>query len=85
MFPTVFSPDKAIDLVDEACAMIRTELDSIPSELDEVSRRVLLSEIEETALKQEKDKSSKDRLEALRKELGNARDKMETIRTAMGK
>ena len=75
-----FLPDKAIDLVDEACAMIRTELDSMPSELDEVSRRVLQLEIEETALKQEKDKSSKDRLEALRKELGNARDKMETIK-----
>ena len=75
-----FLPDKAIDLVDEACAMIRTELDSMPAELDEVSRRVLQLEIEETALKQEKDKSSKDRLEALRKELGNARDKMETIR-----
>ena len=75
-----FLPDKAIDLVDEACAMIRTELDSMPSELDEISRRVLQLEIEETALKQEKDKSSKDRLEALRKELGNARDKMETIK-----
>ena len=75
-----FLPDKAIDLVDEACAMIRTELDSMPAELDEVSRRVLQLEIEETALKQEKDKSSKDRLESLRKELGNARDKMETIK-----
>ncbi len=75
-----FLPDKAIDLVDEACAMIRTELDSMPAELDEISRRVLQLEIEETALKQEKDKSSKDRLEILRKELGNARDKMETIK-----
>jgi len=75
-----FLPDKAIDLVDEACAMIRTELDSMPAELDEVSRRVLQLEIEETALKLEKDKSSKDRLEVLRKELGNARDKMETIK-----
>ena len=75
-----FLPDKAIDLVDEACAMIRTELDSMPAELDEVSRRVLQLEIEETALKQEKDKSSQDRLEVLRKELGNARDKMETIK-----
>jgi ATP-dependent Clp protease ATP-binding subunit ClpB len=75
-----FLPDKAIDLVDEACAMIRTELDSMPAELDEVSRRVLQLEIEETALKQEKDMSSKDRLESLRKELGNARDKMETIK-----
>ena len=75
-----FLPDKAIDLVDEACAMIRTELDSMPSELDEISRRVLQLEIEEAALKQEKDKSSKDRLESLRKELGNSRDKMETIK-----
>ena len=75
-----FLPDKAIDLVDEACAMIRTELDSMPAELDEISRRVLQLEIEETALKQEKDNSSKDRLEILRKELGNARDKMETIK-----
>ena len=75
-----FLPDKAIDLVDEACAMIRTELDSMPAELDEISRRVLQLEIEETALKQEKDKLSKDRLEALRKELGNARDNMETIK-----
>ena len=54
-----FLPDKAIDLVDEACAMIRTELDSMPAELDEISRRVLQLEIEETALKQEKDKASK--------------------------
>jgi len=75
-----FLPDKAIDLVDEACAMIRTELDSMPSELDEISRRVLQLEIEEAALKQEKDKSSQDRLESLRKDLGNARDKMETIK-----
>lgn len=75
-----FLPDKAIDLVDEACAMIRTELDSMPAELDEVSRRVLQLEIEETALKQEKDKTSQDRLESLRKDLGNARDKMETIK-----
>ena len=75
-----FLPDKAIDLVDEACAMIRTELDSMPAELDEISRRVLQLEIEETALKQEKDKASKERLEVLRKELGNARDKMETFK-----
>ena len=60
--------------------MIRTELDSMPAELDEISRRVLQLEIEETALNQEKDNSSKDRLEVLRKELGNARDKMETIK-----
>ncbi|MBG30809.1 MAG: ATP-dependent chaperone ClpB [Opitutae bacterium] len=75
-----FLPDKAIDLMDEACAMIRTELDSMPAELDETSRRVLQLEIEEAALKKEKDKASKDRLETLRKELGNARDKMHAIR-----
>jgi ATP-dependent Clp protease ATP-binding subunit ClpB len=75
-----FLPDKAIDLVDEACAMIRTELDSMPAELDEISRRVLQLEIEETALKQEKDKASKERLEILRLELGNARGKMEIFR-----
>ena len=75
-----FLPDKAIDLVDEACAMIRTELDSMPAELDEISRRVLQLEIEETALKLEKDKSSQDRLDNLSKELGNARDKMEIIK-----
>ena len=75
-----FLPDKAIDLVDEACAMIRTELDSMPAELDEVSRRVLQLENEETDMMQEKDKSIKQRLEVLRKELGNVRDKMETIK-----
>ena len=75
-----FLPDKAIDLMDEACAMIRTELDSMPAELDEISRRVLQLEIEEAALKQEKDNASKERLETLRKELGNARDKMQGIR-----
>ncbi|MFP6899490.1 MAG: Clp protease N-terminal domain-containing protein, partial [Opitutales bacterium] len=75
-----FLPDKAIDLMDEACAMIRTELDSMPAELDEISRRVLQLEIEEAALKKEKDEASKERLETLRKELGNARDKMHTIR-----
>ncbi len=64
-----FLPDKAIDLVDEACAMIRTEIDSMPAELDEVTRRVMQLEIEEAALKKEKDKASKERLEALRKEL----------------
>ena len=66
-----FLPDKAIDLVDEACAMIRTEIDSMPAELDEVTRRVMQLEIEEAALKKEKDKASQDRLEALRKELAD--------------
>jgi ATP-dependent Clp protease ATP-binding subunit ClpB len=64
-----FLPDKAIDLVDEACAMIRTEIDSLPSELDEVTRRVMQIEIEEAALKKEKDSASLSRLENLRREL----------------
>ncbi|MDR1818389.1 MAG: AAA family ATPase [Puniceicoccales bacterium] len=68
-----FLPDKAIDLVDEACAQIRTEMDSLPAELDQLSRRVLQLEIEEQALKNEKDAASKTRLEALRKELADAR------------
>ena len=68
-----FLPDKAIDLVDEACAMIRTEMDSMPQELDALSRRVLQLEIEEAALKLEKDEESKRRLEVLRQELADAR------------
>jgi ATP-dependent Clp protease ATP-binding subunit ClpB len=75
-----FLPDKAIDLVDEACAMIRTEMDSMPQELDELSRRVLRLEIEETALAKEKDEASKRRLETLRKELAEAREKANAIR-----
>jgi ATP-dependent Clp protease ATP-binding subunit ClpB len=75
-----FLPDKAIDLVDEACAMLRTEIDSLPSELDTISRRVMQLEIEETALKKEKDKNSKERLEALRKELANDREKSSSMR-----
>ena len=66
-----FLPDKAIDLVDEACAMIRTEIDSMPAELDAVTRRVMQLEIEEAALKKEKDSHSKSRLESLRKELAD--------------
>lgn len=69
-----FLPDKAIDLVDEACAMIRTEIDSMPSELDEVTRRVMQLEIEEAALTKEKDDASRERLEALREELANLRE-----------
>ncbi|RSD29383.1 ATP-dependent chaperone ClpB [Mesobacillus subterraneus] len=69
-----FLPDKAIDLVDEACAMIRTEIDSMPSELDEVTRRVMQLEIEEAALTKEKDEASQARLEALRRELANLRE-----------
>jgi len=75
-----FLPDKAIDLVDEACAMIRTDIDSMPAELDEVTRRVMQLEIEETALKKEKDKASKERLEALRVELADARERGATMR-----
>lgn len=68
-----FLPDKAIDLVDEACAMIRTEIDSMPSELDEVTRRVMQLEIEEAALQKEKDELSKKRLEEIRIELEQQR------------
>ena len=64
-----FLPDKAIDLVDEACALIKTEMDSMPTELDELSRRVMQMEIEETALKKEDDRLSQERLENLQKEL----------------
>jgi len=76
-----FLPDKAIDLVDEACAMIRTEIDSLPAELDEVTRRVMQLEIEEAALKKEKDKASRNRLEVLRRELADLRDRATTLRT----
>lgn len=69
-----FLPDKAIDLMDEAAAMIRTEIDSMPSELDEIGRRVMQLEIEQEALKKETDSKSKARLEALQKELGNLKD-----------
>jgi ATP-dependent Clp protease ATP-binding subunit ClpB len=75
-----FLPDKAIDLVDEACAMLRTEIDSLPSELDTISRRVMQLEIEEVALKKEKDRASQERLEALRKELANDREKANAMR-----
>ncbi len=74
-----FLPDKAIDLVDEACAMIRTEIDSKPEELDEASRRVMQLEIEEVALKKEKDKASRDRLEALRREVADLRGKADAM------
>ncbi len=69
-----FLPDKAIDLVDEACAMIKTELDSMPAELDELRRKVMQMEIEEAALKKETDNLSKERLEELQKELAELRD-----------
>ncbi len=68
-----FLPDKAIDLVDEACAVIRTEIDSMPQELDAITRRVMQLEIEEAALKEETDRASEERLEALRRELADLR------------
>ena len=73
-----FLPDKAIDLVDEACALIKTELDSMPTELDELNRRVMQLEIEETALKKETDRLSQERLADLQKELAELRDTFNT-------
>jgi ATP-dependent Clp protease ATP-binding subunit ClpB len=75
-----FLPDKAIDLVDEACAMIRSEIDSMPSELDEITRRTMQLEIEEQALQKEKDKASQDRLEGLRRELADLKEKGDAMR-----
>jgi ATP-dependent Clp protease ATP-binding subunit ClpB len=75
-----FLPDKAIDLIDEASAMIRTEIDSMPQELDEVTRRVMQLEIEEAALKKEKDKASQDRLEDLRRELADLKTEADSKR-----
>ncbi|HEX9872872.1 MAG TPA: AAA family ATPase, partial [Deferrimonas sp.] len=75
-----FLPDKAIDLVDEACATIRTEIDSLPQELDEVTRRVMQLEIEEAALKKEKDPASKARLETLRRELFDHKHRVDALR-----
>jgi ATP-dependent Clp protease ATP-binding subunit ClpB len=74
-----FLPDKAIDLVDEACAVIRTEIDSMPQELDAITRRVMQLEIEEAALRKEKDKASRERLEALRKELADLRSQADAM------
>ena len=75
-----FLPDKAIDLVDEACAMIRTEIDSMPSELDEVTRRVMQLEIEEAALRKENDEVSKERLLSLQSELSNIKEKANVMK-----
>ncbi len=69
-----YLPDKAIDLVDEACALVKTELDSLPTELDELQRKIMQMEIEEAALKKETDRASHERLEALQKELAELRD-----------
>ncbi len=76
-----FLPDKAIDLVDEACALIRTEIDSMPSELDDVRRKIMQLEIEEMALKKETDQLSKDRLEKLRAELAELKDKFNEMKS----
>jgi ATP-dependent Clp protease ATP-binding subunit ClpB len=75
-----FLPDKAIDLIDEASAMLRTEIDSMPQELDEVTRRVMQLEIEEAALKKEKDKASQERLEDLRRELADLKTQADAMR-----
>lgn len=74
-----FLPDKAIDLIDEACAMIRTDLDTMPAELDQLNRRILQLEIEETALSRETDDASRKRLEPLRAELATLREKMDQL------
>jgi len=76
-----FLPDKAIDLVDEACAMIRTEIDSMPTELDELTRKVMQLEIEEAALKKEKDEPSQKRLQTLQEELANLKEKANNMRS----
>ena len=73
-----FLPDKAIDLVDEACALIKTELDSMPTELDELQRRVMQMEIEEAALKKEEDRLSKDRLQTLQRELADLKNEFQS-------
>ncbi|MYC69832.1 MAG: AAA domain-containing protein [Gemmatimonadetes bacterium] len=76
-----FLPDKAIDLIDEACATVRTEIDSVPAELDQVERRVMQLEIEEAALKKEQDKTSEERLGNLRKELADLKEQAGALRT----
>ena len=78
-----FLPDKAIDLVDEACAMIRTEIDSMPIEMDVISRKIMQLQIEELALSKEEDKLSKDRLEALRKELANLQSQFNEMKVRL--
>ena len=75
-----FLPDKAIDLVDEACAMIRTEIDSMPSELDDIRRRIMQQEIEEMALKKEDDQLSRDRLAKLTEELAENKDRFNAMK-----
>ena len=75
-----FLPDKAIDLVDEACAMIRTEIDSMPAELDDLRRKIMQQEIEEMALKKEDDQLSRDRLEELKKELADEKEQFNAMK-----
>ncbi len=75
-----FLPDKAIDLVDEACALIKTELDSMPTEMDELSRKIMQLEIEEAALKKETDRLSRERLENLQKELAEQREEFSSMK-----
>lgn len=75
-----FLPDKAIDLVDEACAMIRTEMDSMPIEMDELNRKIIQQEIAQAALKKEEDKLSKERLDAVTKELAQLREKFNSMK-----
>jgi ATP-dependent Clp protease ATP-binding subunit ClpB len=75
-----FLPDKAIDLIDEAAAMIRTEIDSLPSELDEITRRIMQLEIEREALKKEKDKASRERKATLEKELADLKEQADSMR-----
>lgn len=75
-----FLPDKAIDLVDEACAMVRTEIDSMPTELDEISRKIMQHEIEEAALKKETDTLSKEHLKEIQKELADQREKFKEMK-----
>ncbi len=75
-----FLPDKAIDLVDEACAMVRTEIDSMPAELDDLHRRIIQLEIEREALKKEKDRASKDRLKELEEELANLKSNFDSLK-----
>ena len=75
-----FLPDKAIDLVDEACALIRTEMDSMPAEMDDISRKIMQLEIEEAALKKEDDKLSQAHLEDIRKELADLREKFNEMK-----
>ena len=75
-----FLPDKAIDLIDEACAMIRTEMDSMPTELDEISRKIMQHEIEEAALKKETDQISKEHLAEIQKELSEMRDQFNEMK-----